>query len=237
MGVVPPAAGFLQALRRLTEAEGSILIFDEVMSCFRVHPGGAQTLYGVRPDLTTLGKVFGGGLPVGAYGSRREIMQMIAPSGPVYPAGTLSGNPLAMAAGIETLRQVRSPGVGEALEKNAATLEQRLREAARKAGAHVVLNRVGTMFTTFFTDRAVTGWETGKTSNTKQYAEFFRAMLEGGVYLAPSQFEAGFLSTAHGGEEIEATVDAAGRPSRGANCLDAWGERFPRVCQDSQITM
>ena len=209
MGVVPPAEGFLQALRRLAEANGSILIFDEVMTGFRVHPGGAQTLYGVRPDLTTLGKVIGGGLPVGAYGGRRDIMRMVAPSGPVYQAGTLSGNPLAMAAGIETLRQLRLPGVWEALEKHAATLEEGLREAAGKAGAPVVLNRVGTMFTTFFTDHAVTGWETAKASNTKQYGVFFRAMLEGGVYLAPSQFEAGFLSTAHGAQEIEATVAAA----------------------------
>ena len=211
MGVVPPAEGFLSGLREVTSAYGALLIFDEVMTGFRVHLGGAQALYGIKPDLTTLGKVIGGGLPVGAYGGRRDVMQMVAPAGPMYQAGTLAGNPLAMTAGIETLNELQKPGVWETLEALSAQLASGLTAAAEEAKAQVVLQRVGTMFTAFFTDRPAVSWATAKTADTKQYAAFFRAMLERGVYLAPSQFEAGFTSAAHGDEEIELTVQAAER--------------------------
>lgn len=209
MGVVPPAPDFLPALRALTQSYGALLIFDEVMTGWRVHRGGAQALYNITPDLTTLGKVIGGGLPVGAYGGRREVMQLVAPSGPMYQAGTLSGNPLAMTAGIETLKELESPKVWDTLETRAAKLVAGLNAAAEEARVRVVTNRVGTMFTTFFTDRPVTNWASAKTSDTKKFGAFFRAMLERGVYLAPSQFEAAFLSTAHGDAEIEATIRAA----------------------------
>ena len=211
MGVVPPVEGFLPGLREVTSAYGALLIFDEVMTGFRVHPGGAQALYGIKPDLTTLGKVIGGGLPVGAYGGRRAVMQMVAPAGPMYQAGTLAGNPLAMTAGIETLNELQKPGVWETLEALSAQLASGLTAAAEEAKAQVVLQRVGTMFTAFFTDRPVVNWATAKTADTKQYAAFFRAMLERGVYLAPSQFEAGFTSAAHGDEEMGLTVQAAER--------------------------
>ncbi|MCX7839456.1 MAG: aminotransferase class III-fold pyridoxal phosphate-dependent enzyme, partial [Anaerolineae bacterium] len=209
MGVVPPAPDFLPALRALTHSYGALLIFDEVMTGWRVHRGGAQTLYNITPDLTTLGKVIGGGLPVGAYGGRREVMQLVAPSGPMYQAGTLSGNPLAMTAGIETLKELQSPEVWNTLETRAAKLVAGLNAAAEEARVRVVTNRVGTMFTTFFTDRPVTNWTSAKSSDTKKFGAFFRAMLERGVYLAPSQFEAAFLSTAHGDAEIETTIRAA----------------------------
>jgi len=209
MGVVPPSADFLPGLRALTQAYGALLIFDEVMTGWRVHRGGAQTLYTIQPDLTTLGKVIGGGLPVGAYGGRRDIMQIVAPAGPMYQAGTLSGNPLAMTAGIETLKELLKPEIWDALEARATKLVAGLSAAAEEARGRVVVNRVGTMFTTFFTDRAVTNWATAKSSDTKRFGAFFRAMLENGVYLAPSQFEAAFLSTAHGDAEIDATVQAA----------------------------
>ena len=205
MGLVPPMEGFLQGLRRLTSAHGALLVFDEVMTGFRVHPGGAQALYGVTPDVTTLGKVIGGGLPVGAYGGRREIMELVAPAGPVYQAGTLSGNPLAMTAGIETLRVLREPGVWEGLERAGA----RLLDSLRSLGAPVQLARVGTMFGIFFANRPVSSWDDAATADTERFARFHRAMLDRGVYLAPSQFEAGFLSTAHGDAEIDATVAAA----------------------------
>ncbi|MGH2521305.1 MAG: glutamate-1-semialdehyde 2,1-aminomutase [Anaerolineales bacterium] len=209
MGVVPPREGFLSSLREVTTAHGALLIFDEVMTGFRVSPGGAQALYRVKPDLTTLGKVIGGGLPVGAYGGRRDVMQWVAPAGPMYQAGTLAGNPLAMTAGIETLRELQKPEVWAALEAHSAQLADGLSALAEEAKVLAVTQRVGTMFTTFFTDRPVTNWTTAKTSDTRQFAAFFRAMLESGVYLAPSQFEAGFLSTAHGDAEIEATLAAA----------------------------
>ena len=205
MGLVPPVSGFLQGLRELTSAHGVLLVFDEVMTGFRVHPGGAQALYGVTPDLTTLGKVIGGGLPVGAYGGRREIMELVAPSGPVYQAGTLSGNPLAMTAGIETLRELREPGVWDGLERTG----ERLLAGLAAIGAPVQLARVGTMFGLFFTDEPVTSWDDAKQADIERFGRFHRAMLERGVYLAPSQFEAGFLSTAHGDAEIEATIGAA----------------------------
>jgi glutamate-1-semialdehyde 2,1-aminomutase len=210
MGLVPPLPGFLEGLRGLTDEHGALLVFDEVMTGFRVHPGGAQALYGVTPDLTTLGKVIGGGLPVGAYGGRREIMELVAPAGPVYQAGTLSGNPLAMTAGIETLRVLSEPGTWERLERAGALLVSGLAEL----GGPVRLARVGTMFGIFFTGAAVTRWEEAKAADTERFAAFHRAMLGRGVYLAPSQFEAGFLSTAHGDEEIDATLAAAGEAFR-----------------------
>ncbi len=209
MGVVPPVEGFLQGLRELSRQYGAVLIFDEVMTGWRVHPGGAQTLYGVTPDLTTLGKVIGGGLPVGAYGGKREIMEMVAPSGPVYQAGTLSGNPLAMTAGITTLKVLQRPGVWEQLEAAARRLAAGIGEAAREAGVPVQQTRVGTMFATFFTETPVRDWPTVKTSDTERFARFFRAMLERGVYLAPSQFEAGFISLAHDDAVLDATIEAA----------------------------
>jgi glutamate-1-semialdehyde 2,1-aminomutase len=203
MGCVPPAAGFLQALRDLTSRHGALLIFDEVMTGFRVAFGGAQQRYGIRPDLTTLGKVIGGGLPVGAYGGRRDIMNQVAPVGPVYQAGTLSGNPLAVAAGLAMLRHLkRHPEVYDQLEARAAGL-------CAAAPAGITVNRVGSMFTFFFTDGPVTDYESAKRSDTARFGRFFRAMLERGVYLAPSQFEAAFVSAAHTEDDIRQTVAAA----------------------------
>ena len=195
----------------MTADGGAVLIFDEVMSGFRVHPGGAQALYGVQPDLTTLGKVIGGGLPVGAYAGRREIMELVAPAGPMYQAGTLSGNPLSMAAGAATLRELGKPGTWDAIERQAARLEAGLCAAAAEARVPVTFQRAGTMFTCFFSEGPVRDWGSAKGASTARYAEFFRGMLEGGVYLAPSQFEAGFLSAAHGDAEIDATIRAAER--------------------------
>jgi glutamate-1-semialdehyde 2,1-aminomutase len=205
MGLVLPEPGFLEGLRALTTARGALLVFDEVMTGFRVHPGGAQALFGITPDLTTLGKVIGGGLPVGAYGGRREIMELVAPAGPVYQAGTLSGNPLAMTAGIETLRALAEPGVWDGLERAGAQLEAGL--ASLDAGVQVA--RAGTMFGLFFSDVPVRDWDTAKRADVRRFAAFHAAMLERGVYLAPSQFEAGFISTVHGDEEIDATLAAA----------------------------
>jgi len=205
MGLVLPVPGFLAGLRALTFEHGALLVFDEVMTGFRVHPGGAQALYGVTPDLTALGKVIGGGLPVGAYGGRRDIMELVAPAGPVYQAGTLSGNPLAMTAGIETLRELGEPGVWETAERAAASLVAGL----DALGAPVQLEQVGTMWGLFFSDAPVTSWAEAKLADTERFAAFHRALLDRGVYLAPSQFEAGFVSTAHGHAEIEATVAAA----------------------------
>jgi len=205
MGLVPPLPGFLEGLRAVTAEQGALLVFDEVMTGFRVHPGGAQTLYGVTPDLTTLGKVIGGGLPVGAYGGRREIMELVAPAGSVYQAGTLSGNPLAMTTGIETLRELAKPGVWAGV---AASAERLVDELAALDGP-VQLARVGTMFGLFFADAPVTSWEQAKQADTAHFAAFHRELLDRGVYLAPSQFESGFLSTAHGETEIEATIAAA----------------------------
>ncbi len=209
MGVVPPSDGFLDGLRQLTLDYGALLIFDEVMTGFRVHLGGAQTLYNIQPDLTTLGKVIGGGLPGGAYGGRAEIMQMIAPSGPVYQAGTLSGNPLAMAAGITTLEVLKRPGTWQTLETATSVLTQGIGEAAESAGIPIWQNRVGTMFATFFTENPVRDWPTAKISDTAVFGKFFQGMLDKGIYLAPSQFEAGFMSTAHGEAEIDITINAA----------------------------
>jgi len=210
MGCVPADPEFLRSVRELCTAEGILLIFDEVMSGFRVAKGGAQELYGIAPDLSTFGKVIGGGLPVGAYGGRRDIMQMIAPAGPVYQAGTLSGNPLAMTAGIETLRTIdEDPDFYSRLEEISATLERGLREAMGEIGLNYTLNRVGSMFTLFFTEQPVTDFDSAKTSDTAKFAEFFGQMLERGVYLPPSQFEACFVSIAHGEDEVNKTIEAA----------------------------
>jgi glutamate-1-semialdehyde 2,1-aminomutase len=209
MGVVPPVNGFLEGLRRLTEAHGALLVFDEVMTGFRVAPGGAQELYGIDPDLATLGKVIGGGLPVGAYAGKREIMQAVAPVGPMYQAGTLSGNPLAMTAGIETLKVLREPGVFDELAARTERLCAGIGDAARSANVPVYQTRAGTMFCTYFTEGPVTNWSTASRSDTARFGRFFQAMLAQGVYLAPSQFEAGFTSTAHTDDVIEATIAAA----------------------------
>ena len=208
-GVIPPTDGFLSGLRALTKAEGSLLLFDEVMTGFRVALGGAQELYSVDPDLTTLGKVIGGGLPVGAYAGKREIMETVAPVGPMYQAGTLSGNPLAMTAGLVTLQELRTPGVFEGIVTQTERLCQGVGRAAEEAGVPVYQTQVGTMFCTYFTEEPVTDYATATTSNTAAFGRFFQAMLAEGIYLAPSQFEAGFTSTAHVGEVVDATIEAA----------------------------
>jgi len=209
MGLVPPADGFLAALRELTEKYRSLLIFDEVMTGFRVAYGGAQSLYGILPDLTCLGKIIGGGLPVGAYGGKREIMEMIAPRGPVYQAGTLSGNPLAMAAGIATLTQIKKPGFYDKLEAMSNKLGKGLQDAARKAGIKVSVERTGSMLGMFFTGKKVVDFKSAKTSDLKMFSAYYRQMLEEGIYLAPSQYEALFVSSAHEAEHIERTIEAA----------------------------
>ena len=210
MGLVVPRAGFLEGLRDLTRQEGALLVFDEVMTGFRVHPGGAQALYGIEPDLTTLGKVIGGGLPVGAYGGRREIMELVAPSGPVYQAGTLSGNPLAMTAGIETLRGLAWAGVWDGIVRAGERLLDGIGDAAAEAGVAAQPTNVGTMFGLFFSERPIHSWADAKAhADTEHFASFHQAMLDRGVYLPPSQFEAWFLSSAHGDAEIDATVAAA----------------------------
>jgi glutamate-1-semialdehyde 2,1-aminomutase len=209
IGCVLPKPGFLETLRRLTRKHGIVLIFDEVMTGFRVSFGGAQASYGIKPDMTCLGKVIGGGLPVGAYGGRKEIMSMVSPEGPVYQAGTLSGNPLAMTAGIETIKELSRPGIYKALEGKSAMLEKGLKDAAKKAGVSTRFYRAGSMFCTYFTDVDVTDYATAKKADTLKFSRFFSEMLEQGVNLAPSQFEAGFMSLAHSEKDIEATVKAA----------------------------
>jgi glutamate-1-semialdehyde 2,1-aminomutase len=209
MGVVPPQPNYLADLRELTLKHNVLLLFDEVITGFRLGMGGAQEFFGVNPDLTTLGKIIGGGFPVGAYGGKREIMELIAPSGPVYQAGTLSGNPIAVTAGIETLKILSEPGVYASLERKAAQLENGLVEASRLEGISAQVNRVGSMMTTFFTDQAVINYSTAKTSDTGRYARYFHEMLNRGMYLAPSQFEAAFVSIAHSSEGIESTIHAA----------------------------
>ncbi len=209
MGVVLPGDDFLPTLRELTRAHGILLIFDEVITGFRVAYGGAQALYGVTPDLTCLGKIIGGGLPVGAYGGRKEIMQMIAPAGPVYQAGTLSGNPLAVTAGIETLKKLKQPALYKKLDKLTARLAEGLGEAANRAGVALTQTRVGSMLGSFFTGGPVVDYASAKESDTQAYAKFFHRMLEKGVYFAPSQFEAAFLSTAHSASDIEKTIERA----------------------------
>ena len=209
MGVVPPAPGFLEALRDLCTRHGAVLIFDEVITGFRLAFGGAQMKYGIRPDLTCLGKIIGGGLPVGAYGGSRDLMSRVSPLGPVYQAGTLSGNPLAVAAGLATLRALREGDVYRRLDSLGAELERGLVAAAGKAGVPLTVNRVGSMLTGFFTDKPVTDYATAKRSDAARYGRFFHAMLARGVFLAPSQFEAAFVSLAHRDADIVAAAEAA----------------------------
>jgi glutamate-1-semialdehyde 2,1-aminomutase len=211
MGCVPPRASYLEDVRRITAKHGAVLIFDEVMTGFRVARGGAQELYGIKPDLTCLGKIIGGGLPVGAFGGRREIMDQVAPVGPIYQAGTLSGNPLAVTAGLTTLRLLKSLNPYPQLERATARLVAGMNEAASEAGIAAVSNRVGSMFTTFFTAEPVSDWASAARSDREAFGRFFHAMLDAGVYLAPSQFEAGFVSTAHSNELIERTIAASRR--------------------------
>lgn len=212
MGCVPPKPGFLEGLRTLCTREGVVLIFDEVMTGFRVALGGAQELYGVIPDLTTLGKIIGGGLPVGAYGGKREIMKLVAPDGPMYQAGTLSGNPLAMASGWETLTQlVNDKQCYAKLESVGAKLEEGLADVLKKKGVPSVINRVGSMLTLFFSDGPVIDFESATRSNTKLFGTYFREMLNHGVYLPPSQYEAAFISLAHSSSDIERTLEAHGK--------------------------
>ena len=215
MGLVPPAEGYLETVRRLTREHGVLFIVDEVMTGFRVHRGGAQALYGVSGDLMCFGKVIGGGLPVGAYGGSADLMERVAPSGPVYQAGTLSGNPLAMRAGIETLSILDEPGTYERLESISARLADGLESAAREAGVAATVNRVGSMWTAFFTRGPVVDYRSAASSDTKRYARFFHAMLAEGIYLAPSQFESAFVSTSHTEADVDLTVAAARRALSG----------------------
>ena len=209
MGVVLPAPGFLEVLRWQTTAHDSVLIFDEVMTGFRVHPGGAQSLFGVTPDLTTLGKVIGGGLPIGAYGGRSDLMRQIAPDGPVYQAGTLAGNPVVMAAGIAVLQELRKPGVWHRASEATTALAEGMIDAARSAGVSIQVPHLGTMFTPFFADQPVTNYTMARGSDTRRYAAFFHSMLEHGVSPPPSAFESWFVSAAHGDAEIALTLAAA----------------------------
>ena len=224
MGCIPPEPGFLEGLREICNAEDIVLIFDEVMTGFRVAAGGAQERYGVRPDLTTLGKVIGGGLPVGAFGGRRDIMEHLSPLGPVYQAGTLSGNPLATAAGLATLELISQPGFFDELEERTKHLVNGLRERARDAGVPLVANRVGGMFGLFFTDSpAVRCFDHVRESDVERFTRFFHAMLDHGVYLAPSAFEAAFVSGAHDEAAIHATLEAA-------------EEAFPALAESTQVS-
>ncbi len=210
MGCVPPAPRFLELLRRLTDRHGALLVFDEVITGFRLGWGGAQQRFAIRPDLTTLGKVIGGGLPIAAYGGRADIMSRVAPLGPIYQAGTLSGNPLAVAGGLAMLRTLRDhPEIYDQLDQRAARLCSGVAEAAQAAGRSLTINRVASMFTFFFTADPVTDYETAQKSDTQSFAHFFRAMLESGIYLPPSQFETAFLSAAHTEQDIAATIEAA----------------------------
>ncbi|MBN2247356.1 MAG: glutamate-1-semialdehyde 2,1-aminomutase [Coriobacteriia bacterium] len=209
MGVVPPAEGFLQGLRDLCDAHGTVLIFDEVITGFRVALGGAQERYGVTPDLTTLGKIIGGGFPVGAFGGKRKIMERLAPVGPVYQAGTLSGNPVAMVAGLALIGELSKPGVYDELERKGARLEHGLRVAVEAAGIDAYLTRVGAMACMFFTAEEVRDWPSAATSDTDRYAAYFRGMLDRGIVLAPSQFEATFVGMAHSDADIDAMTAAA----------------------------
>ena len=213
-GLLPPRPGFLERLRTLTREHGTVLIFDEVITGFRVAYGGAQQLYGVRADMTTLGKIMGGGLPVGAYGGKTELMNRVAPAGPVYQAGTLSGNPAAVAAGIATLDVLRRPGVYEHLETMAQALAAGLSEAAARVGVALTINRIGSVFTPFFCVGPVVDYASAKQSDTAAFGRFFRAMLDRGVYLPPSQFETGFVSTAHSERDVEDTIRAASESFR-----------------------
>jgi glutamate-1-semialdehyde 2,1-aminomutase len=206
MGVIPPVADFLSGLRDLCNTYGALLIFDEVMTGFRVHPGGAQTLYGIKPDLTTFGKIIGGGLPVGAYGGKREIMEMMAPQGPVYQAGTLSGNPLAMAAGLKTLEIIQRPGFYESLNNEANRFFKQVRKLINEHQLPLSLNHVNSMGCLFFQENKVENYHQALNCDTKKFAKYFRKMLNSGIYLAPSQFEAIFISSAHSAEDLEFTL-------------------------------
>ena len=215
MGCVPPRPGFLERLRDLTAEQGTVLIFDEVMTGFRVAYGGAQQLYGIRPDLTTLGKIIGGGLPAAAYGGKAVLMDLVAPAGPVYQAGTLSGNPLAVAAGIKTLELLRRPGFYERLNAVSEELAAGLAAEAARAGVALTINRAGSMFTAFFSPEPVTDYASARKSDTAAFARFFRTLLDRGVYFPPSQFEAAFVSAAHTAEDVALTLDAARRAFAG----------------------
>ncbi len=210
MGVVNPAPGFLKGLRDITESSGALLIFDEVISGFRLDFGGAQALFGIKPDLTCLGKIIGGGLPVGAYGGRRDIMQMISPLGPVYQAGTLSGNPLAMTAGIETIKELSQSGIYEELETKSYEFGLKLNEEIKKSGVKARVNRAGSLLTIFFTDQPVTDYASARKSDTVAFAKFFQGLLSRGIYWPPSQFEAAFLSLAHTDADLEIALKAIG---------------------------
>src|SRR4030095_3452681 len=199
----------LEAVREITKTNGALLIFDEVMTGFRVARGGAQELFAIKPDITTLGKIIGGGLPVGAYGGSRELMNNVAPAGPIYQAGTLSGNPLSMVAGLVTLRRLRDKSIYQKLERASAKLCDGVAHAAREAGVSTVTNRVGSMWTAFFTNVPVVDWDSANKADRARYGKFFHAMLDQGIYLAPSQFEAAFVSAAHTDDVIEQTVAAA----------------------------
>jgi len=231
MGVVPPVPGFLEGLRELTRRDGSLLIFDEVITGFRLAYGGAQTVYQVEPDLTTLGKIIGGGLPAAAYGGRQDVMRLVAPSGPVYQAGTLSGNPLAMRAGLETLKLLAAPGFYGELNRKAARLVEGLREALRSGGVAGHISAAGSLLTLFFTGQPVKDYEGAKRSDTRRFAAIFIEMLDRGIFLPPSQFEALFISAAHTEKDVERTVEAfrqslsavlagAAGAGRGASCAD-----------------
>jgi len=207
-GVIPPVHAFLKELRDITAEENSILIFDEVITGFRVSLGGAQELYGIKPDLTCLGKIIGGGMPVGAFGGKRKIMEYLAPVGPIYQAGTLSGNPLAMAAGYETVSILKQKGVYEKLEETSGKLEEGIKENLKKLNLSFTSNRVGSMMSLFFTDTEVSGYRSASASNTELFSSYFKEMLLRGINIAPSQFEASFVSTAHTNEDIEKTIKA-----------------------------
>lgn len=211
MGTVPPCEGFLEGLREICTNEGIVLIFDEVMSGFRVSYGGAQELYGITPDMTTLGKIIGGGLPVGAFGGRKEIMEKLSPAGGVYQAGTLSGNPLAMSAGIATLNILKQPGFYKSLEEKSRLVAEGIAKAAKTAGYPIYSTRVGSMFCSFFTKGEVRDWTSAALCDTKSFAKYFMGMLDEGIYLAPSQFETAFVSAAHTDTDIERTISAAAK--------------------------
>jgi len=211
MGCVPPAEGFLQGLREICDRTGALLIFDEVMTGFRVAYSGAQSVYGVKPDITTLGKVIGGGMPIGAYGGRRDLMQLVSPLGPMYQAGTLSGNPIAVAAGKATLGVLKNSSIYKDLEERSAEFEEGVRKSAERHGVPIMFNRAGSMWTIFFTDSPVTDFETANRSNREKFARFFHVMLAEGVYLPPSQLEAAFFSAAHAKKDILQLIERADR--------------------------
>lgn len=213
-GIVPPAPGFLEGVNRLAHAAGALVIYDEVITAFRFHYGGVQTLYGVEPDLTALGKIIGGGLPIGAYGGRREIMELVAPVGPMYQAGTMAGNPLSVAAGIACLETLARPGTYERLDQAGERLAGAIAELASRYGIPVQINRKGGAFTVYFTDRPVTDYDGAKAADGEAFARFFHLMLESGVYLPASKYEAWFLTIAHSDEDIDRTIEAVERAFR-----------------------